>query len=65
MARERKNVGLGVIGTGKIGVQRARLAAHHSSVDYLAIMDADPERAAEVGEELETLLPEETLRANE
>ena len=51
MARDRKNIGIGVIGVGKIGVQRARLAAQHPAVDYLAIMDEDPDRANEVGAE--------------
>lgn len=53
MARERNNIGLGVIGVGKIGVQRARLAAQHPAVDYLTIMDEDPDRAAEVGADLD------------
>ncbi len=53
MARDRKNIGLGVIGVGKIGVQRARLAAQHPAVDYLAIMDEDLDRADEVGAQLD------------
>jgi predicted dehydrogenase len=53
VARDRKNIGLGVIGVGKIGVQRARLVAQHPAVDYLAIMDQDPARAAEVGADLD------------
>lgn len=52
MARDRSNIGVGVIGTGKIGMQRARLAAQHPSVDYLAVMDIDQERAASVGADL-------------
>ena len=32
MARQRSDIGLGVIGTGKIGLQRARLAAQHAAV---------------------------------
>ena len=53
MARDRKNVGIGVIGTGKIGMQRARLAAQHPSVDYLAVMDIDHHRAEAVGKSLD------------
>ncbi len=53
MARERKNIGIGVIGTGKIGMQRARLAAQHPSVDYLAVMDIDHDRAEAVGRSLD------------
>lgn len=53
MSRTRKPIGIGVIGTGKIGVQRARLAALHPAVEYLAVMDADAERAAQVGADVE------------
>ena len=49
MTRDRRNIGIGMIGTGKIGVQRARLAALHPAVDFVAVMDADQERAEEVG----------------
>lgn len=53
MGRDRRPIGLGVIGVGKIGVQRARLAALHPAVDFLAVMDADAEKAAAVGADLE------------
>ncbi|MFT7476299.1 MAG: myo-inositol 2-dehydrogenase/D-chiro-inositol 1-dehydrogenase [Verrucomicrobiales bacterium] len=52
MARERKNIGIGVVGVGKIGVQRARLAAQHPSVDYLSVMDIDHALAESVGEQV-------------
>lgn len=52
MARDRQKVGIGVIGVGKIGVQRARLAAQHPSVGYLAVMDIDHDRATSVGDDL-------------
>jgi len=53
MTRDRRKIGIGVVGTGKIGMQRARLAAQHPSVDYLAVMDIDHERARTVGEDLD------------
>ncbi|MGI9595406.1 MAG: Gfo/Idh/MocA family protein [Acidimicrobiales bacterium] len=40
-----------MIGTGKIGVQRARLASLHPAVDFLAVMDADADLAETVGRE--------------
>ena len=39
------NIGIGVIGAGRIGTLRARLAAKHPAVSYLAISDRDPARA--------------------
>ena len=38
-------LGVAVIGAGRIGTLRARLAAKHPAVRYLAISDADPARA--------------------
>jgi predicted dehydrogenase len=44
------NIGIGVIGAGRIGTLRARLAAKHPSVSYLAIADKDPDRAKALAE---------------
>jgi len=41
----RKELGIAVIGAGRIGTLRARLAAKHPSVGFLAIADLDPARA--------------------
>jgi predicted dehydrogenase len=41
----RKEIGIAVVGSGRIGTLRARLAAKHPAVGYLAISDADPARA--------------------
>src|SRR5574341_2586202 len=38
-------LGVAVIGAGRIGTLRARLAAKHPAVRFLAIADADPARA--------------------
>ena len=38
-------LGVAVIGAGRIGTLRARLAAKHPAVRYVAISDADPARA--------------------
>jgi len=40
-----KPLGIGVIGSGRIGSLRARLAAKHPSVGFLAISDQDEEKA--------------------
>lgn len=40
------SIGLAVIGAGKIGTHRARLAAEHAGVSHLAIVDRDLDRAA-------------------
>lgn len=42
---ERKELGVAVIGSGRIGSLRARLAAKHPAVKFLAISDLDPARA--------------------
>ena len=34
-------VGIAVVGAGKIGRHRARLAAQHAGVEFLAITDVD------------------------
>ena len=38
-------LGVAVVGAGRIGTLRAKLAAKHPSVRYVAISDADPARA--------------------
>ena len=38
-------IGIAVVGAGRIGTLRARLAAKHPSVKFLAISDKDPARA--------------------
>ena len=42
---KRKEIGLAVVGSGRIGTLRARLAAKHPAVGFLAISDLDPARA--------------------
>jgi len=53
MARNRKPIGIGVVGTGKIGLQRARLASLNPAVDFLGVMDEDQAKAAGVGEDFD------------
>jgi len=42
---KRSDLGIAVIGSGRIGTLRARLAAKHPAVRFLAISDRDPARA--------------------
>ena len=47
---EHKKIGIGIIGSGRIGTLRARLAAVHPAVHYLAVSDTDPSRARTLAE---------------
>jgi len=42
---KRSDLGIAVIGSGRIGTLRARLAGKHPSVRFLAVSDRDPARA--------------------
>jgi predicted dehydrogenase len=43
-------LGIAVVGAGRIGTLRARLAGKHPSVGFLAVSDIDPARARALGE---------------
>ncbi|OGA53542.1 MAG: hypothetical protein A3G24_17530 [Betaproteobacteria bacterium RIFCSPLOWO2_12_FULL_62_13] len=49
---ERKPLGIGVIGSGRIGTLRARLAAGHPAVQFIAVSDADPAKARDLAEKV-------------
>jgi predicted dehydrogenase len=42
---KREQIGIAVVGSGRIGSLRARLAAKHPAVRFLAVSDLDPARA--------------------
>jgi predicted dehydrogenase len=42
---KREQIGVAVVGSGRIGSLRARLAAKHPAVHFLAVSDLDPARA--------------------
>ena len=46
---ERKRLGVGVIGAGRIGTHRAKLASQHPAVEYLAIADIDADQVNKLG----------------
>ncbi len=52
MALERKDIGLAVIGAGRIGTLRARLAAQHPGVRFIAVSDREPARAKELASQV-------------
>ncbi len=45
MAMQRNSIGLAVIGSGRIGTLRARLAAEHPAVKFIATADLKPGNA--------------------
>jgi predicted dehydrogenase len=45
-----RSIGIAVVGAGRIGTLRARLAAKHPAVRFLAISDRDPARARALAE---------------
>jgi len=49
---ERKQLGIAVVGAGRIGSLRAGLAAGHSAVNFIAISDADPARARDLAQRI-------------
>jgi len=48
---KQSSLGIAVVGAGRIGTLRARLAAKHPSVRFLAISDLDPTRARALAEQ--------------
>ena len=48
---QRKELGIAVVGSGRIGTLRARIAAKHPSVGFLAVSDRDPARAHALAEQ--------------
>jgi predicted dehydrogenase len=47
---KRSELGIAVVGAGRIGTLRARLAAKHPCVKFIAVSDRDPQRAKALAE---------------
>ncbi|MFQ6027632.1 MAG: Gfo/Idh/MocA family protein [Dehalococcoidia bacterium] len=47
---EKQDLGVGIIGSGRIGTLRANMASRHPSVRFLAVSDLDPEKAGILGQ---------------
>jgi predicted dehydrogenase len=48
----RRDLGIAIVGAGRIGALRARLAAAHPAVRFIAVADADAARAREVAQQV-------------
>jgi len=48
---KRSELGIAVVGAGRIGTLRARLAAKHPCVKFIAVSDRDPQRAKALAEQ--------------
>jgi predicted dehydrogenase len=49
---ERKLLGIAVVGAGRIGTLRARLASEYPAVNFIAVSDADPARARDLAQQV-------------
>jgi predicted dehydrogenase len=49
---QRKQIGLGIIGSGRIGTLRSRLASEHPAVNFIATADRDPANAKALAEKI-------------
>jgi predicted dehydrogenase len=49
---ERRTLGIGIVGSGRIGTLRARLAAGHPAVRFLAVSDRDADRARDLAQKV-------------
>lgn len=49
---QRKDLGLAIVGSGRIGTLRARLAAGHPAVRYIAVSDQNPAKAQELAQKV-------------
>jgi predicted dehydrogenase len=50
MAAETRPIGLAIVGSGRIGTLRARLAAAHPAVRYIAVSDQNPDAAKKLAQ---------------
>src|SRR5512143_3089043 len=48
MKIERKDLGIAIVGSGRIGALRARLSSEHPAVRFLAVSDQDAAKAADL-----------------
>ena len=66
---KRNEIGIAVVGSGRIGTLRARLAAKHPAVRFLAVSDLDPARAqalaGETGADFHSALNDEIISRQE
>ena len=51
-ARTHKPIGLAIVGAGRVGLIRGRLAARHPSVQWIGIAERDADKGKQVGEDI-------------
>ncbi|MEI7531417.1 MAG: Gfo/Idh/MocA family oxidoreductase [Betaproteobacteria bacterium] len=51
--RQAKNIGLAIVGAGRVGLFRGEVAARHAQVGWIGIAEKNPERAKFVAEKLQ------------
>jgi len=61
---ERKQIGVAVVGAGRIGTLRATMAAAHPAVRYLAVSDIERDRARKLAEKVGAQLWTHDLQRN-
>jgi predicted dehydrogenase len=49
---ERRDLGIAIVGSGRIGTLRARLASGHPAVRFIAASDADPAKARDLAQKV-------------
>ncbi|HET7597394.1 MAG TPA: Gfo/Idh/MocA family oxidoreductase [Burkholderiales bacterium] len=52
MKKQTKNIGLAIVGAGRVGLIRGELAARHPAVGWIGIAEINPERAKLVGDKV-------------
>lgn len=52
MKKQAKNIGLAIVGAGRVGLIRGELAARHPTVQWIGIAEIDAERAKLVGDKI-------------
>ncbi len=69
MPRKSKEIGLAIVGAGRVGLLRGRVAARHGAVDWIGISEKNPDRtrhaAGEIGADFITSDHCELLRRPE
>jgi len=51
--RDAKDIGLAIVGGGRVGLFRGEVAARHPSVGWIGLAEKNPNRAGEVGSKIE------------
>src|SRR5919198_1553391 len=61
--RQRKRIGLAIVGAGRVGLFRGEVAARHPAVDWIGVADLKPDRAKLVGDKCKAEFVTQDFRA--